>query len=347
MEQQTAVAIINQETKLPILNFKTIFITEKIESLAKALSEAQGEMSDPSKNSNNPYFNSKYADLSEVLGMIRPAFSKVGLCMTQHPSVVYYEKGAMISVLTMVIHLSGQVMASTLEMSTGTITPQAIGGCITYARRYSAAAIAGISQQDDDGNAATHGMPPNQPNQNYQQQPQNTASKKSAKIPPAPPQNNQPPQIPPQQTPPPANTQGYVNPPQNTQPPAPQHQLTPAEIEHNNRIAKFTKLQSFAARNEWFCNKNEQYPNGRFGISEIFKTISGNANASKDTVTEEQLDYSISLCEFIMNYFEKGGAPDAGPVNLWVMKMLGFMKDNIDPLKTADQSKAKGSGIPF
>jgi len=36
-------------------------------------------------------------------------------------------------------------------------TPQAIGSCITYARRYALASMVGIAPEDDDGNAASQG----------------------------------------------------------------------------------------------------------------------------------------------------------------------------------------------
>jgi hypothetical protein len=35
------------------------------------------------------------------------------------------------------------------------LDPQSIGSCVTYLRRYSLAAIVGVSPEDDDGNAAT------------------------------------------------------------------------------------------------------------------------------------------------------------------------------------------------
>ena len=38
--------------------------------------------------------------------------------------------------------------------------PQGIGSATTYLRRYSAAAVAGIAQEDDDGNTAAHDKKP-------------------------------------------------------------------------------------------------------------------------------------------------------------------------------------------
>jgi hypothetical protein len=40
-------------------------------------------------------------------------------------------------------------------------SPQAIGSCITYARRYGLSSVVGIASEiDDDGNAATHSEKP-------------------------------------------------------------------------------------------------------------------------------------------------------------------------------------------
>ena len=46
--------------------------SDSIASLAAALAKAQGEMENASKNSQNPHFKSKYADLAEILNTVRP-----------------------------------------------------------------------------------------------------------------------------------------------------------------------------------------------------------------------------------------------------------------------------------
>jgi hypothetical protein len=43
----------------------------------------------------------------------------------------------------------------TLTMKPVKSDPQGIGSCITYARRYSLAAMVGVAPEDDDGNAAS------------------------------------------------------------------------------------------------------------------------------------------------------------------------------------------------
>ena len=45
--------------------------SETITSLAKALAQAQGEIQNPTKNVKNTFFSSRYADMAEVLNVVR------------------------------------------------------------------------------------------------------------------------------------------------------------------------------------------------------------------------------------------------------------------------------------
>jgi hypothetical protein len=140
--------------------------SEDIKDLALALSLAQGEIVNPEKNAVNPYFSNatktaKYSDLAEVLKVIRPVFSKNGLSFIQLPAI----KENSVSVETILMHKTGQFISETItspvppkkDKETGAVLPltaQAIGSVITYLRRYSLAAFAGVAQEDDDGNSA-------------------------------------------------------------------------------------------------------------------------------------------------------------------------------------------------
>ena len=48
--------------------------SETIEELAKALVKAQSQMGGAVKDSNNPFFKSKYADLGSVVKAIKESF---------------------------------------------------------------------------------------------------------------------------------------------------------------------------------------------------------------------------------------------------------------------------------
>ncbi len=126
--------------------------SEEINELSAALSKAQGVIIPASKDSDNPFFKSKYADLAAVWEVARDPLYKNGLSITQHPSA----EGNAVTVETVLTHSSGQWMSSRLTMTAKDPGPQAIGSCITYARRYGLSAVVGIASEiDDDGNAAT------------------------------------------------------------------------------------------------------------------------------------------------------------------------------------------------
>lgn len=124
--------------------------------LFAALAAAQGEIENASKNAANPHFRSKYADLAEVLNTIRPVFSKHGLSLIQSPA---YD-GSLAHVTTVLAHSGGGYITTTASCVPAKADAQGIGSATTYLRRYSAAAVAGIAQEDDDGNPAAHNDKP-------------------------------------------------------------------------------------------------------------------------------------------------------------------------------------------
>lgn len=133
--------------------------TDSIAELAKALAKAQGEIENASKNAANPHFKSKYADLAEVLNTVRPVFSSHGLSVLQMPSF----DGGIASVETMLMHTSGEWISNTCSAPVSKNDAQGVGSAITYLRRYSLAAFAGIAQEDDDANGAVgHNKPQQQ-----------------------------------------------------------------------------------------------------------------------------------------------------------------------------------------
>lgn len=126
--------------------------SEKIAELGKALVKAQSEIRGAIKDSNNPFFKSKYADLESCWEAIRDPLTRNGLSVVQTFDVVDGH-----SVLeTTLIHVSGEWMSGRLILSPVKQDPQSVGSAITYARRYALAAIVGLIQIDDDGEAA-HG----------------------------------------------------------------------------------------------------------------------------------------------------------------------------------------------
>ncbi len=125
-------------------------MSQEIGELAAALAKAQGAIHGAAKGSDNPFFKSKYADLSEVWSACREQLSSNSLAVVQTTEPC--SEGVI--VVTTLVHSSGQWMRGKLRMRPEKNTPQAIGSTITYARRYALAAIVGVAQVDDDAEAA-------------------------------------------------------------------------------------------------------------------------------------------------------------------------------------------------
>lgn len=125
--------------------------SEAINEIGAALAKAQLVMKGAKKDSANPFFKSKYADLSSVAGACLDQLNENGIAVVQAPSTT--PDGA-VSVETMFLHSSGQWMSETVTGKPKDEGPQALGSLITYLRRYSLAAFAGVAPEDDDAEAA-------------------------------------------------------------------------------------------------------------------------------------------------------------------------------------------------
>ena len=125
----------------------------KIGELAKALSAAQGQLSTAKKKSTNPHFRSKFADLSEVWEACRAALSKNKIAVIQCPQ--FTDKCDYLE--TTLVHESGEYMVSRMVLKNAKGDMQGLGSSISYAKRYSLAAMVGVTSEDedDDGNAAS------------------------------------------------------------------------------------------------------------------------------------------------------------------------------------------------
>jgi hypothetical protein len=124
--------------------------SESIAALAAALSKAQADITGALKDSSNPFFKSKYADLASCWDACRKQLAANNLAVIQTTEVT--EGGTVL--VTTLAHSSGEWMRGTLPVVTKDNGPQAQGSGITYARRYALAAIVGLAQIDDDAEAA-------------------------------------------------------------------------------------------------------------------------------------------------------------------------------------------------
>lgn len=129
--------------------------SESIASLSKALAAANKVVENATKNAVNPHFKNKYADLAAVLDTVRAVYADNGLSVIQAAGAVYIEQKLHAVVETQLVHESGEWVRGTLMLPVKDPTAQGLGGAITYGRRYALAALAGIAQEDDDGNTAS------------------------------------------------------------------------------------------------------------------------------------------------------------------------------------------------
>lgn len=128
-----------------------MIMSQSIAALSAALAKAQAEMPAAPKQSINPHFKSKYADLAAIMDTCRQPLTRNGLAVMQTIS----GDGARVEVTTILSHSSGEYIGDTAVFTPRDPSPQAMGSAITYARRYSLSALVGVvADEDDDGNAA-------------------------------------------------------------------------------------------------------------------------------------------------------------------------------------------------
>jgi hypothetical protein len=128
-------------------------LSETFKELTTALSKFQSEVTNPTLNKENPHFKSRYADLSEVLNVVRPILTKHGLSIYQDVSSAEDK----VVVTTTIFHESGEYLESNpLSIPAGRggkpADAQGIGGAASYGKRYQLQAVLGITaDEEDDG----------------------------------------------------------------------------------------------------------------------------------------------------------------------------------------------------
>jgi len=128
-------------------------------SIYKALAAAQKQMGPVLKESLNPAFKSRYADLANVIDACLPALNAHGISVFQPMREI---DGARF-VVTILAHESGETIENPIPLIVSKNDMQGLGSAITYARRYGLMAMAGVAPEDDDGNAAAASAPRQDP----------------------------------------------------------------------------------------------------------------------------------------------------------------------------------------
>jgi len=124
-------------------------------SIYSALAAAQTAMGPALKESANPAFKSRYADLANVMAACMPALNANGIAVIQ-PTI---DEENQRYVKTILAHESGETLECRVPLIVGKNDMQGYGSAVTYARRYGLMCMAGIAPEDDDGNAAAKSPP--------------------------------------------------------------------------------------------------------------------------------------------------------------------------------------------
>jgi hypothetical protein len=130
--------------------------SDSIKELAAALAKAQATMTGAKKDSANPFFKSKYADLASCWEAARASLPAHGLSIIQTTRASERDE---VVVITTLAHASGEWISGELSLPVSKADAQGYGSALTYARRYGLCAIVGIAPEDDDGNAAAAARP--------------------------------------------------------------------------------------------------------------------------------------------------------------------------------------------
>ena len=125
----------------------------KMAAFFTAFSKAQAEINNVLADTKG--HNYQYAELSQVLAVIRKPFADNGLAIMQLPNSIRNEDGTTSTYLaTIITHESGEWIKSNLSIDyqggAKTSAIQQLGSHITYARRYMASAMTGVAQVDDE-----------------------------------------------------------------------------------------------------------------------------------------------------------------------------------------------------
>lgn len=122
--------------------------SESILKITPAFLNAQKKIESVVKDQSNPFFKSKYADLSAVIEACKEKLNAEGIAILQPIDGMTVE--------TILVHTSGEwYSSSTPIVSKEQNNPQALGSAITYAKRYGLQSMVLLPAEDDDGNRAS------------------------------------------------------------------------------------------------------------------------------------------------------------------------------------------------
>lgn len=127
--------------------------SESIIKITPAFLKAQQKIESVIKDATNPYFKSKYADLTSVIDACKTQLNANDIAILQPIDGM--------SVETILVHTSGEwFSSSTPIVCKAQNDPQALGSAITYAKRYGLQSMVLLPAEDDDGQTASRSSTP-------------------------------------------------------------------------------------------------------------------------------------------------------------------------------------------
>lgn len=119
--------------------------SDSLTDLGAALSLAQEKIKDAAQNGRGNF--GPYSTLTDIREATNKALTAHGLSVCQ--TFEHDERGDYLE--TTLLHSSGQWLSGKIYLKLKDPTMQSLGSAITYARRYSLAALLNVAQEDDDG----------------------------------------------------------------------------------------------------------------------------------------------------------------------------------------------------
>lgn len=125
---------------------------DPVATFAEAFVKLQAAIRPAIKDSTNPAFRSKYADLGAVWEAVKQPLTDNGFFIIQATDF----DGEHTWLSTVITHVSGESRSCRFPLRTVKPGMQEIGSALTYARRYSLCAMLGVvADEDDDGTLAS------------------------------------------------------------------------------------------------------------------------------------------------------------------------------------------------
>lgn len=121
-------------------------------NIYQKLLAAQMEIGAIKKDSDNPFFKSKYFDINAILREVKPILNKYSLILLQSIQSTDGRNGVVTEIMDAE---DGKIILSSKMTLPEVNKPQELGSAITYFRRYAIQSLLALEAEDDDGNVAS------------------------------------------------------------------------------------------------------------------------------------------------------------------------------------------------